>query len=1185
MRRWVKRSVLGVLLVFLLLAGLLWLLTGTRQGTGWLLERVNAFIPGELAAGQVEGSLLGELRLKQLRYETPEMRVRVGEALFSWSPGELFQGVFHLWALKANQVDYVQLKTPQEKPSAPLQLTDIELPLEIRADLVQVSALSFTPSPDARPLVVDLARLQADWTAAGLNLSRLEVRLPDLVNLNAQGHLQPRGAYPLDVSLNWELHMKDIPRVSGKGNIEGNLDKLVLRQRLSGDVGAQLTATAAHVLEEAAWTTNLVLNRLPEDYLSLKAPENLEIRLKARGDLRQAEGSLDLKGGKTGDQDEAPPMGLHLLARVAFEELRFDLQGDWKGLQWPLVGLARFQSPQGKLKLTGIPEDYRIDLRALVAGQDIPEGDWQLLGKGNSRQLELDALTGNTLEGRIDGEGRVQWQPELAWDVKLQAGGINPAILRPDYPGKLNLRLTSKGRMKDGKPDLQAVIEELNGSLNDKPVTGKGRVQVQGNLVRVDALELGSGRARLEAHGSLGERLDLNWAVSVPDMADLVPDGAGSLQGSGRLQGSREQPVVDGDMQLRELALAGMGASRLDARFSLGLDEGFHSRASISGSDLRVAEQKVKNLALMLDGPLSAQDLSLRVEQEARQLRFAARGALRLEDRAWTGEIHELSLHGADEGNWNLEQPGAVALRPDKISLAPLCLRDGDARLCMEADRFPDRGSASLVLKGFSVERARPWLPPEIAEFTGMLQADVKLDLAEPITAHAQVDLSPGAVSYLDASSEPIRLEHRDGKLTAVLDANGLDARWVLKLGPHSASGDLRMPRKALDRDPMSAPMEGRLKLAVTELGLVTAFVPDIEKMDGHLDVDLKLAGSPGDPRISGKAVLDAPETVIPRAGLELKDMRLEVRGSDGRTLRIRGGVVSGGGELKLSGTASLDAEQGWPARLAIKGERFQLLDLPEAQVLITPDISVENRKEGLMVRGVLGVPKALVQINDLPPGSKSASSDVVVLSDDGQVEEARPSRVDLEVTVVLGEEVHFGGFGLNVDLDGRLTVNQKGGKIPTGAGELKILSGSYRAYGQDLNIDEGRISWAGGRLDNPLLRLQASRRIDDVTVGIKVTGTAKKPLLQAFSTDPDIAEKDALSMLLTGQKTGNLADATVYAGRQITPDLSVGVNLGGGEEGTEFVTRYRLRDNINLEGTSSSQKSGGSINYTLEIE
>jgi translocation and assembly module TamB len=207
------------------------------------------------------------------------------------------------------------------------------------------------------------------------------------------------------------------------------------------------------------------------------------------------------------------------------------------------------------------------------------------------------------------------------------------------------------------------------------------------------------------------------------------------------------------------------------------------------------------------------------------------------------------------------------------------------------------------------------------------------------------------------------------------------------------------------------------------------------------------------------------------------------------------------------------------------------------------------------------------------------------VLSDDGKVEETGPSRIDLEVTVALGEDVHFGGFGLNVDLGGRVTIVQRGGKIPTGAGELKILSGSYRAYGQDLKIDEGRVSWAGGRIDNPLLRLQASRRIDDTTVGVRVTGTAKKPLLKAFSTDPDITEKDALSMLLTGQKTGNLADATVYAGRQITPDLSVGVNLGGGEEGTEFVTRYRLRDNINLEGTSSSRKSGGSINYTFELE
>jgi len=103
--------------------------------------------------------------------------------------------------------------------------------------------------------------------------------------------------------------------------------------------------------------------------------------------------------------------------------------------------------------------------------------------------------------------------------------------------------------------------------------------------------------------------------------------------------------------------------------------------------------------------------------------------------------------------------------------------------------------------------------------------------------------------------------------------------------------------------------------------------------------------------------------------------------------------------------------------------------------------------------------------------------------------------------------------------------------------------------------------------------------------VGVKVTGTARKPSFNVYSSDPDITEKEALSLLLTGQKGTDLSQASIYAGKQITPKLSVGVNLGGGETGTEFVTRYKLLDNVSLEATSSAKKSGGSIHYILEIE
>ena len=103
--------------------------------------------------------------------------------------------------------------------------------------------------------------------------------------------------------------------------------------------------------------------------------------------------------------------------------------------------------------------------------------------------------------------------------------------------------------------------------------------------------------------------------------------------------------------------------------------------------------------------------------------------------------------------------------------------------------------------------------------------------------------------------------------------------------------------------------------------------------------------------------------------------------------------------------------------------------------------------------------------------------------------------------------------------------------------------------------------------------------------MGIDASGTVKKLKITGLSSDPDMTSDMAISTLVTGQKTSDPGQARVYAGKALSENLSVGANLGGGDEGTEFVVRYRLMNKLNLEGTSSSQKSGGRIMYSFDIE
>lgn len=1186
MKTWLKRLGLALLLVIVLIIVAGAVLLGTRPGTQWLLETGNRFIPGELVVEHTEGNLLGDLQLQGVSYRNEDISVRVGKVTLSWLPSELFSGVFHLRELGVEQLRYEKLRETEEEPSETLELPDIELPITLKLDLVQAKTLEIVSAPEATPVFIDQVLLVAAWDATGINLSKLDLVMPEL-QFQSRGKVLPKADYPLALDMNWEVSAEDLPAVSGQGNLKGDLKALQLQHQVEGDVKAKLGASLKNVLQELGWEAKLQIARLPNAYLPLEESALLGIDIDAKGDLARADTRIafTVQPHREVAADTAQQLLLNLIADIQFSDQRFKLQGDWQNLQWPLTGKAQVLAPSGKLQASGIPDGYVFSLHSAVQGDDIPPGDWRLEGKGDLNKLRLDRLLGNLLEGTLEAAGDLAWSPKLTWKMDATATDINPETLAPEWPGQLSAAVSTSGELPATGLRLQAQIKELRGTLREKPVAGSGVVHIDGNKLLLEEMAFSSGQAKVNAKGELGDAWNLDWKLDVADLADLLPGAEGKVQGGGKLRGTQKQPVIEGKLKAENLLAEGTHCRQCEADFSVGLDDAFVSRARITGADLLVSGQKMHSLSLQLNGPLQRHTVELDVDHQEGKLRFVADGAYLKEKTAWQGKIPELRLDAGELGNWKLQQAASLYASTEEIRLSPLCLQDQQTRLCAQVDRGKKEGNAKLSLKGLSLERLRPWLPPEITQLSGVLHLDATADLGSVIKANLEATLEPGELTYLGPQSKSIALMLHDGKIKAVYDEAQLAAEWMLQVEDSILQGKLQVPREALDKDPLTASLQGVAKVVVKDLSLISAFVPDIQKIDGNIDVDLKLGGQLGDPRISGHAVLKSEQVVVPRAGLELKGVLMQITGTGGEQLDITGAISSGKGTLALKGMVLLDAEKSWPAKLTLKGDEFQLANLPEAQVVINPDLNLESSGDIIRIRGKLDVPLARLELHDLPAGTHDVSPDVMVMNEDGSVEETADSKIDAEVTITLGEDVHFSGFGLDADLGGKLTIVQNPGKVATANGELKVESGSFLAYGQHLTIERGRISYAGGRIDNPGLRLRASRKTNDITVGVEVAGTAKKPKINTFSSDPDMTEKDVVSMLLTGQKSGDLSEAKVYTGKQITPDLNVGVNLGGGRDGSEFVARYRLMDNVNLEGTSSSKKSGVSINYTIELE
>lgn len=145
-------------------------------------------------------------------------------------------------------------------------------------------------------------------------------------------------------------------------------------------------------------------------------------------------------------------------------------------------------------------------------------------------------------------------------------------------------------------------------------------------------------------------------------------------------------------------------------------------------------------------------------------------------------------------------------------------------------------------------------------------------------------------------------------------------------------------------------------------------------------------------------------------------------------------------------------------------------------------------------ISGDLALPWGRIVVEELPPSAVSISKDQVLLNDELQPVESStpmPMNIETDINIRIGDDFKLAAFGLEGGLQGRLNVTQKD-KGPFILGEVNIVNGTYRSFGQDLQIQEGKVLM-NGRLDQPYVAIKAIRNPnntqDNVIAGVKSPG------------------------------------------------------------------------------------------------
>jgi translocation and assembly module TamB len=240
---------------------------------------------------------------------------------------------------------------------------------------------------------------------------------------------------------------------------------------------------------------------------------------------------------------------------------------------------------------------------------------------------------------------------------------------------------------------------------------------------------------------------------------------------------------------------------------------------------------------------------------------------------------------------------------------------------------------------------------------------------------------------------------------------------------------------------------------------------------------------------------------------------------------------------------------------LQVSGKSAEVLNWPEYRAWASPDITVVGDASGWKIGGKLLLPRADIEIREIPVEAIRVSEDAVVLGDE-PADHSR-TRIEAATRITLGEKVRVKALGLDTGLSGELLVRLLPDRDTTAEGKIQLVNGSFSTQGQKLAIQKGELTFTGP-LDNPIVDVRAVRVIDTfegtVTAGIHLYGRAQNLTSTVFS-EPAMNQVDALSYLVLGRplnqatesEGGELSGAAVSLGLRQATVLTeqIGQSLG----------------------------------------
>lgn len=747
----------------------------------------------------------------------------------------------------------------------------------------------------------------------------------------------------------------------------------------------------------------------------------------------------------------------------------------------------------------------------------------------------------------------------------------------------------------------------------------------------IEGVELSSGSAQVNAHGVWGldtSNNKIELSANVDDLADIIPESTGNVSLSAIVSGALKEAELRVDGRAENLLVGEFELEQADWNGVLSAANSTESKWGFTAQGVQLGMIRFDTLTSAISGPISSTLFRLQASGPELELNLAAKAVLQNPNKARI-DLEALTASYTDKESWRLSSKTASIQRLDDVWTVPEhCFRDTrEAELCVNYEYRGSASHADLHLRGYDLAKLTAWAkdPSLVTQGQVGLSATLRPKGGTPL-GEIQGQLSTSAISLArkDNSTMLPLLNFKPGGAAFSYGPQGL----VTQLDIASIDGGyLQLDLKTDARGEIDH-ANGRLLLNdLTALSLASS---EVLEAQGQLGAEWEAQGNLfRGPQSEFRAQLKDGYFRLNSPQILLSPVNLELNG-DTRQILLSGGLTSGEGQIAVAGSYRFAERLG---EILLNGEDFEVANSVLAQVWISPDVKITLQDKRVDIAGQIQIPVAHIHPDKLPKAGSdyiAPSEDQVILFDTVANAPRKEGAMQLfsQVRITLGDKVKFSGFGLKTEIKGGLDVAVEPGKKPTGNGILELHNGKYKAYGQDLTLERGRILFSGGPVVEPGLDIRASRKpSSNVTVGVQIRGNASQPEITLWS-DPTMEQTEQLSWLVLGRsgqatntedeaslQTATLAlglkgsdflakrvkgklgldeisigaqpgeqssQAALVLGKYLNPRIYVSYGIGLFEPVYTFRMRYSISDKWTIQ-TESGIESSGDIVYTVE--